>query len=73
MDEQDRGFDKQGFIQNDYSSKNIQPEFKAVVDAVVSELCYRLPEQLDGIYLYGSVPRGNGSWIIQDTHLLKYE
>ena len=59
MYEQDRGLDKQGFIRNVYSSNNIQPEFKVVVDAVVSELCYRLPEQVDGIYLYGSVPRGN--------------
>ncbi|WP_425665763.1 nucleotidyltransferase domain-containing protein [Vibrio tubiashii] len=59
MDEQDRGLDNQGFIRNVYASKNIQLEFKVVVDAVVSELCYRLPEQVDGIYLYGSVPRGN--------------
>ncbi|WP_347360590.1 nucleotidyltransferase domain-containing protein [Vibrio vulnificus] len=59
MQEQDRGLDKRGFILNAYSPTHIQPEFKTVVDAVVAELLFQLPDQIDGIYLYGSVARGN--------------
>ncbi|EGQ9310186.1 nucleotidyltransferase domain-containing protein [Vibrio vulnificus] len=59
MQEQDRGLDKQGFIFNAYSPTHIQPEFKTVVDAVVAELLSQLPDHIDGIYLYGSVARGN--------------
>ncbi|HDY7522404.1 TPA: nucleotidyltransferase domain-containing protein [Vibrio vulnificus] len=59
MQEQDRGLDKQGFILNAYSPTHIQPEFKTVVDAVVVELLSQLPDQIDGIYLYGSIARGN--------------
>ncbi|UTV29956.1 nucleotidyltransferase domain-containing protein [Photobacterium atrarenae] len=53
------GLDEQGFIQNVYSPEYIQPEFQSVVESVVNELRRRLPNQIDGIYLYGSVPRGN--------------
>ncbi|EIT7142593.1 nucleotidyltransferase domain-containing protein [Vibrio vulnificus] len=59
MQEQDRGLDKRGFILNVYSPTQIQPEFKTVVDAVVAELLSQIPDQIDGIYLYGSVARGN--------------
>lgn len=58
MHNEDIGLDEQGFIRNDYSVDKIQPEFKPVVDSVVQQLTQRLPEQIDGIYLYGSVPRG---------------
>ena len=54
----DRGLDKDGFIQNLYSPKNIAPEFQGVVNAVIDSLLSELPNQIDGIYLYGSVPRG---------------
>ncbi len=54
----DRGLDKDGFIQNLYSPKNIATEFQEVVSAVVDSLLRELPGQVDGIYLYGSVPRG---------------
>ncbi|MEZ8501000.1 nucleotidyltransferase domain-containing protein [Vibrio splendidus] len=58
MQEQTRGLDREGFIQNLYSPKNIAPEFQDVVSAVVDWLLRELPGQVDGIYLYGSVPRG---------------
>jgi hypothetical protein len=58
MHNEDIGLDEQGFIRNDYSVDKIQPEFKPVVDSVVQQLTQRFPEQIDGIYLYGSVPRG---------------
>ncbi|WP_414503105.1 nucleotidyltransferase domain-containing protein [Vibrio coralliirubri] len=54
----DKGLDKDGFIKNLYSPKNIAPEFQEVVSAVVDSLPRELPGQIDGIYLYGSVPRG---------------
>ena len=47
----DRGLDKDGFIQNLYSPKNIAPEFQEVVSAVVDSLLRELPGQVDGIYL----------------------
>ena len=53
-----RGLDKDGFIENLYSSKSIGPEFQGVVNAVIDSLLSDLPNQIDGIYLYGSVPRG---------------
>ncbi len=58
MQEQTRGLDREGFIQNLYSPKNIAPEFQDVVSTVVDSLLRELPGQIDGIYLYGSVPRG---------------
>ncbi|WP_050648830.1 nucleotidyltransferase domain-containing protein [Vibrio coralliirubri] len=58
MQKQDKGLDKDGFIQNIYSPKNIAPEFQEVVTAVIDSLLKELPDQIDGIYLYGSVPRG---------------
>ncbi|MCG9545561.1 nucleotidyltransferase domain-containing protein [Vibrio sp. Isolate33] len=58
MEEQTKGLDKDGFIENLYSSKNIAPEFQGVVNAVIDSLLSGLPNQIDGIYLYGSVPRG---------------
>ncbi|WP_261885612.1 nucleotidyltransferase domain-containing protein [Vibrio pomeroyi] len=58
MEEQAKGLDKDGFIENLYSSKNIAPEFQGVVNAVIDSLLSGLPNQIDGIYLYGSVPRG---------------
>ncbi|CDT87224.1 conserved hypothetical protein [Vibrio coralliirubri] len=58
MQKQDKGLDKDGFIQNLYSPKNIAPEFQEVVTAVTDSLLRELPGQIDGIYLYGSVPRG---------------
>ncbi|WP_299138429.1 nucleotidyltransferase domain-containing protein [uncultured Vibrio sp.] len=54
----DKGLDKDGFIQNLYSYKNIAHEFQGVVNAVIDSLLSELPNQIDGIYLYGSVPRG---------------
>lgn len=56
---QSRGLDKGGFIENLYSPKNIAPEFQEVVTAVIDSLLSDLPNQIDGIYLYGSVPRGS--------------
>ena len=56
---QSRGLDKDGFIENLYSPKNIAPEFQEVVTAVIDSLLSDLPNQIDGIYLYGSVPRGS--------------
>jgi hypothetical protein len=58
VQDQTRGLDREGFIQNLYSPKNIAPEFQDVVSAVVDWLLRELPGQVDGIYLYGSVPRG---------------
>ncbi len=58
MQDQTRGLDREGFIQNLYSPKNIAPEFQDVVNAVIDSLLRGLPNQIDGIYLYGSVPRG---------------
>ncbi|MCX2758589.1 nucleotidyltransferase domain-containing protein [Vibrio sp. Sgm 22] len=58
MQKLDRGLDKGGFIQNLYSPENIAPEFQDVVNAVIDSLLSELPNQIDGIYLYGSVPRG---------------
>ncbi|MFS1934136.1 nucleotidyltransferase domain-containing protein [Vibrio splendidus] len=58
MQDQARGLDKDGFIQNLYSPMNIAPEFQGVVNAVIDSLLSELPNQIDGIYLYGSVPRG---------------
>ncbi|MEZ8284556.1 nucleotidyltransferase [Vibrio splendidus] len=58
MQDQTRGLDREGFIQNLYSPKNIAPEFQEVVSAVVDSLLREFPGQVDGIYLYGSVPRG---------------
>ena len=55
---QTRGLDKDGFIENLYSPRNIAPEFQEVVSVVVDSLLSDLPNQIDGIYLYGSVPRG---------------
>ena len=55
---QSRGLDKDGFIENLYSPRNVEPEFQEVVSAVVDSLLSDLPNQIDGIYLYGSVPRG---------------
>ena len=57
MQEKSRGLDREGFIQNLYSPKNIAPVFQDVVSAVVDSLLRELPGQVDGIYLYGSVPR----------------
>ncbi|MFA0054768.1 MULTISPECIES: nucleotidyltransferase domain-containing protein [Vibrio] len=58
MQRLDRGLDKDGFIHNLYSPKNIAPEFQGAVNAVIDSLLSELPNQIDGIYLYGSVPRG---------------
>lgn len=58
MHKRDNGLDAQGFIRNDCSPENIQIEFQPVVEVVVGELITQLPKQIDGIYLYGSVPRG---------------
>lgn len=58
MHNEDTGLDEQGFIRNDYSVDKIQPEFKPAIDSVVQQLTQQLPGQIDGIYLYGSVPRG---------------
>ncbi|WP_060982953.1 nucleotidyltransferase domain-containing protein [Vibrio splendidus] len=55
---QTSGLDKDGFIENLYSPKNIAPEFQDAVNAVIDSLLSDLPNQIDGIYLYGSVPRG---------------
>ncbi|PME38175.1 nucleotidyltransferase [Vibrio sp. 10N.286.55.E10] len=55
---QTRGLDKDGFIENLYSPKNIAPEFQGVVNAFIDSLLSELPEQIYSIYLYGSVPRG---------------
>lgn len=55
----DNGLDEQGYIRNVYSPSNIQAEFKSAVDAVVNELTTKLPHQIDSIYLYGSIGRGN--------------
>ena len=57
MHNEDTGLDEQGFIRNDYSVDKIQPEFKPVIDSAVQQLTQRLPGQIDGIYLYGSIPR----------------
>ncbi|MEZ9916537.1 nucleotidyltransferase domain-containing protein [Vibrio breoganii] len=58
MSEQGNGLDDHGYIVNSCSLDKIQPEFHAVVNAVIDELCLRFPDRIDGIYLYGSVPRG---------------
>lgn len=58
MQDQTKGLDKDGFIENVYSPENIVPEFPNVVNAVIDSLLSELPNQIDGIYLYGSVPRG---------------
>jgi predicted nucleotidyltransferase len=55
----DNGLDEHGYIRNVYSPSHIQAEFKAVVDAAVNELTTKFPNQIDGIYLYGSIGRGN--------------
>jgi len=55
---QSRGIDKDGFIEPPYSHKNIAPEFQDAVNAVIDSLLSGLPNQIDGIYLYGSVSRG---------------
>ncbi|MBB1466299.1 nucleotidyltransferase domain-containing protein [Vibrio sp. SG41-7] len=55
---QSRGIDKDGFIETPYSHKNIAPEFQDAVNAVIDSLLSGLPNQIDGIYLYGSVSRG---------------
>ncbi|WP_333913241.1 nucleotidyltransferase domain-containing protein [Vibrio coralliirubri] len=57
MQKLDKGLDKDGFIQTIYSPKNIAPEFQEVVTVVIDSLLKELPDQIDGIYLYGSVPR----------------
>ncbi|OEF85979.1 nucleotidyltransferase domain-containing protein [Vibrio splendidus] len=58
MQKLDRGLDEDGFIQNLYSPKNITPGFQEVVTAVIDSLLKELPGQIEGIYLYGSIPRG---------------
>ncbi|MFC0171157.1 nucleotidyltransferase domain-containing protein [Vibrio comitans] len=58
MSAQGNGLDERGYIINSCSLDNIQPEFNTVVNAVIDELCLCFPDRIDGIYLYGSVPRG---------------
>ena len=55
------GLDSEGFILNNYTPDNIQPEFANVVDATVKGLLEELPGKIHGIYLYGSVARGNAA------------
>ncbi len=64
-----KGLDEQGFIKNVYSHEHIQPEFKSVVDYIVTELTRRLPNQIEAIFLYGSVPRGNAVFGKSDLDL----
>ena len=46
---QTRGLDKDGFIENLYSPKNIAPDFQEVVTAVIDSVLSDLPNQIDGI------------------------
>ncbi|WP_239670815.1 nucleotidyltransferase domain-containing protein [Vibrio variabilis] len=65
----DNGLDEHGYIRNVYSPLNIQDEFKIVVDAAVNELTTKFPDQIDGIYLYGSIGRGNAVLCKSDLDL----
>lgn len=55
----DNGLDEQGHIRNIYSPSYIQTDFNSVVSAAIDELTATLPDQIDGIYLYGSIGRGS--------------
>ena len=52
------GTDSAGFIVT-MPCGPIQDEFERMVDALITELASRFGNKLDGIYLYGSIARGN--------------
>lgn len=52
------GIDNNGFIITEVSLDKITPQYKPIVEEVVSSMVQELAAELDGIYLYGSVATG---------------
>lgn len=52
------GVDDNGFIVTEVSVDKITPQYKTIVDGVLSTIIEKFTSQIDGIYLYGSVATG---------------
>jgi len=52
------GIDPNGFIINEVSLAKIASSFKSIVDSVVDSILREFKDDLDGIYLYGSIVTG---------------
>ncbi len=63
------GLDDNGFILNECSLDNIQPEFKAVVNGVINTLLITFVGDIHSVYLYGSIARGNAVLAKSDLDL----
>lgn len=56
---EDRGLDDQGYIRREGDARRVQEPLRALVADLVAAVRRELaPDALDGVYLYGSVPRG---------------
>lgn len=55
------GLDGAGFIARDVSAANIQPVYRSVVTRLVALSRAAFGDELHGLYLYGSVPRGTAA------------
>jgi uncharacterized protein len=53
------GVDESGIIITEVSPDKITSQYKPVVTAVLNSILEKFGPQLDGVYLYGSVPTGN--------------
>lgn len=62
----DRGLDAEGFIRREGSPSRVQPQFAELVADYVAGCRDPFGDRLDGVYLYGSIPRGNARVAVSD-------
>lgn len=56
--EPDRGLDAEGFVRREGDPSRVQAEFREVVEGFVEAVRSLFRDDLDSVYLYGSIPRG---------------
>lgn len=54
----DRGLDGRGFVRREGDPSRVQPAFAGVVQGYVAAVRSLFGQDLDSVYLYGSIPRG---------------
>lgn len=62
----DRGLDAHGHVRREGDLRLVQPEFTALVRAYVEAARAAFGDDLDSVYLYGSIPRGTARVGVSD-------
>lgn len=62
----DRGLDGDGFVRREGDPERVQAEFRGVVAGYVDAVRELFGDDLDSVYLYGSIPRGTARFGLSD-------